>query len=103
MDTCIPMDYLAWDCEKYKIITIFPNKTLLMQKLSPTLGLRSSIFLVISIVIGSGVFKKVAVMSSILKSPGLVILCWALAGFISLMGALCNAEIACMFANSGGE
>jgi APA family basic amino acid/polyamine antiporter len=97
------MDYQALDFEKYKIITIFHNKTLLMQKLSPTLGLRSSIFLVISIVIGSGVFKKVAIMSSILKSPGLVILCWALAGFISLMGALCNAEMACMFANSGGE
>src|SRR5437588_1441996 len=74
-----------------------------MQKLSPTLGLRSSIFLVISIVIGSGVFKKAAIMSSILKTPGLVILCWALAGFITLTAALCNAEIACMFANSGGE
>lgn len=74
-----------------------------MQKLSPTLGLKSAIFLVVSIVIGSGVFKKVALMSAILKSPGLVILCWVLAGVISLAGALCNAEIACMFANSGGE
>ena len=74
-----------------------------MQKLSPSLGLKSSIFLVIGIVIGSGVFKKVALMSAILKSPILVILCWILAGVISLAGALCNAEIACMFANSGGE
>jgi APA family basic amino acid/polyamine antiporter len=74
-----------------------------MQKLVPSLNLRSSVFLVVGLVIGSGVFKKAAVMSSILKSPGLVILCWALAGFISLMGALCNAELACMFANSGGE
>src|SRR5271165_1322098 len=74
-----------------------------MQKLVPSLNLRSSIFLVISLVIGSGVFKKAAIMAATLKSPGLVILCWALAGLISLMGALCNAELACMFANSGGE
>ncbi|HEY2580407.1 MAG TPA: amino acid permease [Mucilaginibacter sp.] len=74
-----------------------------MQKLSPTLNLRSSIFIVIGIVIGSGVFKKVAVMSATLKSPGLVLLCWGLAGVISLTGALCSSELACMFANSGGE
>ena len=74
-----------------------------MQKLSPAIGLRSSILLVVGIVIGSGVFKKVAIMSAILKSPGLVLLCWVLAGIISLAGALCNAEMACMYANSGGE
>jgi APA family basic amino acid/polyamine antiporter len=55
------------------------------------------------IVIGSGVFKKVAVMAAILKSPGLILLCWGLAGVISLTGALCSSELACMFANSGGE
>ncbi len=42
-------------------------------------------------------------MSATLKSPGLVLLCWVLAGVISLIGALCSAELACMFANSGGE
>jgi len=60
-------------------------------------------FVVVGIVIGSGVFKKIALMSAILKSPGLVLLCWGLAGIISLAGALCSAELACMFANSGGE
>lgn len=42
-------------------------------------------------------------MSATLKSPGLVLLCWGLAGVISLTGALCSSELACMFANSGGE
>jgi APA family basic amino acid/polyamine antiporter len=74
-----------------------------LQKLYPSLGLRSAIFLVVSLVIGSGVFKKVAVMSATLHNPGLVILCWVLAGIISLAGALCTAEMASLFPSSGGE
>ena len=74
-----------------------------MPKLTPVLGLRSATFLVISVILGSGVFKKVALMSSILHSPTLVLLCWGLAGLVSLAGALCMAEMVGMFPNSGGE
>ena len=42
-------------------------------------------------------------MSAELLSPDLVLLAWVLAGFISLCGALSNAEIAGMMADSGGE
>jgi basic amino acid/polyamine antiporter, APA family len=68
-----------------------------------TLTLGSAMMLVVSSVIGSGVFKKVAPMSAELGSPLLVLLCWALAGLITLFGALSNAEIAGMYAGSGGE
>ena len=74
-----------------------------MQKLTASLGLRSAIFVVISVILGSGVFKKVAMMAATLHSPLLVLLCWVLAGIISLAGALCTAEMAGMFPNSGGE
>jgi APA family basic amino acid/polyamine antiporter len=68
-----------------------------------SLGLFSAFILTVSSVIGSGVYKKVAPMSAELLSPGLVLLCWVLAGFITLCGALSNAEIASMLADSGGE
>ncbi|MGB2847429.1 MAG: amino acid permease [Saprospiraceae bacterium] len=68
-----------------------------------SLGLLSCVVLVISAIIGSGVFKKVAPMSESLQMPGYVLLAWLLAGMISLFGALSNAEIAGMFADSGGE
>jgi basic amino acid/polyamine antiporter, APA family len=68
-----------------------------------SLSLMAAIILVISSVIGSGVYKKVAPMSNDLLSPHLVLLAWGLAGFISLCGALSNAEIAGMMADSGGE
>ena len=68
-----------------------------------TLYLGSAIVLVVSSVIGSGVFKKVAPMATELGSPVLVLFCWLMAGIITLFGALSNAEIAGMLASSGGE
>jgi basic amino acid/polyamine antiporter, APA family len=59
--------------------------------------------LVISSMIGSGVFKKVSGMSLSLGSPGLVLACWAVAGLITLMGSLSNAEVASMFPEAGGQ
>jgi len=68
-----------------------------------SLTLGAATILVVSSVIGSGVYKKVAPMSAELLSPSLVLWAWALAGVISLCGALSNAEIAGMMADSGGE
>ena len=74
-----------------------------MQTLKEKIGFQSAVFLVVSVIIGSGVFKKVAPMSAELGSPYWVILCWILAGLISLAGALSTAEMSSMFPNSGGE
>jgi len=68
-----------------------------------SLSLAAATILVVSSVIGSGVYKKVAPMSAELLSPDLVLWAWVLAGVISLCGALSNAEIAGMMADSGGE
>lgn len=72
-------------------------------KLVQTIGLTSAIVLVISSVIGTGVFKKIAPMSAELQSPGLVLTAWLVAGLISLAGTLSNAEVASMLADSGGD
>ncbi|GAB4036671.1 APC family permease [Spirosoma gilvum] len=74
-----------------------------MQHLARTLDTRSAILLVVSGIIGSGVFKKVAPMAAELGSPFLVVACWSAAGFVSLAGALTYAEMAGMFPQSGGE
>lgn len=72
-------------------------------KLEPTLGFLTVVLLVVSSIIGSGVFKKVAPMSQDLGSPTLVLVCWALAGLVTLMGAITNAEVAGLIADSGGQ
>src|SRR5882762_5417936 len=73
------------------------------SRLNRTLGLRLAIFLVIGNIIGSGVYKKVAPMAAELHSSGWVLIAWVLAGIISLFGALCNAEVAGLLADTGGE
>jgi len=72
-------------------------------KLVRSLGLFSVFILVVSSVIGSGIYKKVAPMSAELQSPSWVLLCWILAGVVTLCGALSNAEVAGLLADSGGE
>lgn len=74
-----------------------------MTKLARSLPLRSAIVLVVSGIVGSGVFKKVAPMAAELGSPLLVLSCWVMAGVVSLAGALTYAEMAGMFPQSGGE
>lgn len=72
-------------------------------QLQRVLTLGATTILVVSSVIGSGVYKKVAPMADSLGSPLLVLICWILAGVISVFGALSNAEVAGMLADSGGE
>lgn len=73
------------------------------SKLIRSLGLRYVIVVVIANIIGSGVYKKIAPMAAELGSSGWVLAAWALAGLITLMGALCNAEVAGLLADTGGE
>lgn len=65
-------------------------------------GLATGIILIISSIIGSGVYKKVAPMSQICESPLLILLAWSLAGGVTLLGVLSLAEIAMLLPHSGG-
>jgi APA family basic amino acid/polyamine antiporter len=67
------------------------------------LGLFTATMIVISSVIGSGVFKKAAPMSLDLQSSGLVLIAWVIAGIITLFGAFTNAEVAGLIASPGGQ
>lgn len=67
------------------------------------LGLFTGVTMVVSSMIGSGVFKKVASMAGLLHSPQWVIAAWLLAGAVSLMGALTNAEVAGLICDPGGQ
>ena len=71
--------------------------------LSRSLGLKLVVVVVIGNIIGSGVYKKVAPMAAELHSSGWVLITWVVAGIITLFGALCNAEVAGLLAETGGE
>ncbi|MCW3111238.1 MAG: amino acid permease [Segetibacter sp.] len=72
-------------------------------QLNRSLGIRLVIVVVIGNIIGSGVYKKVAPMAAELHSSAWVLICWILGGIITLFGALSNAEVAGLLADTGGE
>lgn len=67
------------------------------------LGLYTAILVVISSMIGSGIFKKAAPMAVDLQSGGILLLCWVIAGIVTLIGAATNAEVAGIIAAPGGQ
>ncbi len=71
--------------------------------LVPTLGLFTTIMMVVGGVIGSGIFRKAGVMAGQVGSPELLLGVWLLAGIITLFGALTNAEIASIIPETGGQ
>ena len=71
-------------------------------QLARTITLSMAIVLVISSIIGSGVFKKVAPMTAELLSPTWVLAAWVAAGLVTLAGALSVAEVSGQITGSGG-
>ena len=71
--------------------------------LNRALGLTSVVVIVIANILGSGVYKKIAPMAAELGSSAWVLGAWIAGGIITLFGALCNAEIAGLLAETGGE
>lgn len=67
------------------------------------LTLTAAIMIVAGSMIGSGIFRKPATMASQLLSPELLLIVWLVAGIITFIGALCNAEVAGMIDATGGQ
>ncbi|MBK7628866.1 MAG: amino acid permease [Bacteroidales bacterium] len=73
------------------------------RNLVRALGVGYVVIFVVANIIGSGVYKKIAPMASELHSSVWIIAAWIAAGIITLFGALSNAEVAGMLADTGGE
>lgn len=67
------------------------------------LSLTAAIMIVAGSMIGSGIFRKPATMAGQLMSPELLLIVWLVAGIITFIGALCNAEVAGMIDATGGQ
>lgn len=72
-------------------------------ELKRVLGLSTAILLVISSMIGSGVFKKIAPMSTTLMDNNLILLAWILAGIISMFGVFTYSGLASLTEEGGGQ
>ena len=68
-----------------------------------TLSALDAIFIIVGIVIGAGIFKTPSIVAANAGSDAAVLLVWLAGGVISLLGALCYAELASSFPNAGGD
>src|SRR5436189_1687886 len=71
-------------------------------RLPRTLGLWSSVALVIGITVGSGIFRSPAGIAQKVPSPALMLTLWVGGGLITLCGALSLAELAAALPETGG-
>ncbi len=68
-----------------------------------TLTVFDAVAMIVGIVIGVGIFKAPSIVAGNVGSEAAFILLWIAGGVISLIGALCYAELGSAHPNAGGE
>jgi APA family basic amino acid/polyamine antiporter len=71
-------------------------------KLVRALGPIDATMIVMGSMIGSGIFITSAESARLIGSPGWLLLAWAVAGVLTITGALCCSELATMMPRAGG-
>ncbi|MBK5105572.1 MAG: amino acid permease [Burkholderiales bacterium] len=70
---------------------------------APVLDLRDAIALIVGIVVGAGIFKTPSLVAANAGGTWTMLAAWLLGGIVSLIGALCYAELATACPNAGGD
>ena len=68
-----------------------------------TIGLLEAIALIVGVVIGAGIFKAPSMVAGMTGNTAWMFGAWALGGVMSLIGALCYAELSTAYSNAGGD
>ncbi len=69
----------------------------------PILSLRDAIGLIVGTIVGVGIFRTPSLVAEHAGSASVALLAWVAGGLVSLLGALCYAELASAYPNSGGD
>ena len=68
-----------------------------------SIDLRGGVMMIVSLMIGSGIFTFAGEIHGHVNSTGIALSIWLIAGILALTGALCYAELGTMIPGSGGE
>jgi basic amino acid/polyamine antiporter, APA family len=70
---------------------------------SPSLRIIDTVAITVGVVLGAGIFKAPSLVAAQTSSEGAMLLVWLLGGVVSLVGALCYAELASTWPHPGGD
>ena len=68
-----------------------------------SVGLKEAIALIVGLVIGAGIFKAPSMVAAFAGTEAWMFAAWVAGGVVSLIGALCYAELATAYPNAGGD
>ncbi|SFC10553.1 Amino acid transporter [Parapedobacter composti] len=69
----------------------------------PLIRVIDAVALIVGIVVGAGIFRTPSLVAANTGSPELFFSAWLLGGAVSLVGALCYAELSTTFPHTGGD
>ena len=69
----------------------------------PALSVLDAVMITVGIVIGAGIYKTPSMVAGITGSVEWMLIAWVTGGVLSLIGALCYAELASAFPSAGGD
>ena len=68
-----------------------------------TLETRDAVGIIVGLVIGAGIFTLPSLVAKSSTDPTIILGLWVLGGVLSIIGALCYAELATSYPNAGGD
>lgn len=78
-------------------------KAVVFAKPVPTLSIRDAVAMIVGIVVGAGIFRTPSLVAANVASEASALLLWVAGGAISLVGALCYAELTTTYPHTGGD